>query len=174
MWNISKSDEYIWKKSSIRFKYTQITRIYFILLRQKSWIEDGSNDQRNCLNTTLSFYIEKKYNEKIDALNRRSNYFEKNETINEVILKQFKNKIAYNYEYLITINRIEHYTFLNRIREITKRDELIKNWFSKQSKEITIWDNILYFEELIFYFFIKCIQSKRLWHCLNLQRRFLS
>ena len=92
----------------------------------------------------------KKDNEKIDALNRWSNYFEKNETINETILKQFKGKIVYNHEYFMTTNRIERDTFLNRIREITKRDELIKNWFEQQSEKMTIQDEILHFEKLMY------------------------
>ena len=90
MWNVSRSDKCISKKSNLKFKYTSITKIYFISLRQESWIKNKSDNQRNYQNTILSFYSEKKDNKKIDALNKRLKSFEKNEIINETILKQSK------------------------------------------------------------------------------------
>ena len=58
--------------------------------------------------------------------------------------------MIYNHEYFMTTNRIERDTFLNRIRKITRKNEFIKDWFKQQSKKMTIQNEILHFEKLMY------------------------
>ena len=61
---------------------------------------------------------------------------------------------------------------LKHVFEVHLDDIASSSWFLRYvehaRRDIAI--NFFFF---FFYFFIKCIQSKRLWHCLNLHRRFL-
>ena len=97
------------------------------------------------------FYRKDSENENVDALSRRSNYFEDSKASNEAILEVFNDDITYNKKYLITTNRVEHdNNLMNRIRLTTEQNEVTKKWLEHSTKEITVENEILSFEEFVF------------------------
>jgi hypothetical protein len=74
-------------------------------------------------------YRKESKNDKTNVLNRRSNNFDKKKNQDEVILKDEDDEIIFNQKYLMTIISINiEMSLLNRIRDVTKKDDTIEKW----------------------------------------------
>ena len=72
-------------------------------------------------------YRKESENEKIDALNKRTNYFDEKKRLSETIFNIKKDGIKYNKKYLMTTQKIEkNDALLKKIRKASEKDQIIK------------------------------------------------
>ena len=81
-----------------------------------------------------------------------------------------KTKIFILYKKKVDKIKFVNWKFSNESKSFEENDWKISIIVEKRSRKFHLFRMNFF---LFFYFFIKCIQSKRLWHCLNLHRRFL-
>ncbi len=72
-------------------------------------------------------YRKESKNDKTNVLSRRSNYFDKKNNQDEVILKNENDEIIFNQKYLMTIiSTNKKLSLLNQIHDVTKKNKTIE------------------------------------------------
>ena len=113
--------------------------------RQVRWSEELS--KYNFLIT----YRKGEENSRADALSRRPDYFEGSKETNRALFNQTKEGFTYNKQYLMAVSKIqEDESLLREIRSAAKRDSTCQEWFGKQPEGVTIEDQTLHFQGLVY------------------------
>ncbi len=149
MSTLSNNEECIWKNLDIKFKYIQIIRICYTSWSWKFWIEDRSDDQRNCHHITSTFNI-KRYLKTWKSMS----WVEKQITwqINQTILQQNQNDfIVYNKQNAATL-WIYNWDFEKRIKLKLAKNSVTQNIIKNIADNVNfeIINEILTFQDLIY------------------------